>query len=226
MATATHGSGYDLGALHTQVAGLELVTADGSLVTFTKDDMRQLELARVNVGALGVVSKLTMDIMPTYDIAQRFYAVCSRACLSVVLVLVLASPCLPLSGVLSLLLSLPQNAPVEPWLERVDEWAKSCHSTSAFVAWGGPEPCVELWMRDVLPDEEGPERDEVLARAQAPPPFGGTYMPVEHEGIPVSHSALSGQLVHPHSLAHVSPLSSSSRPVTWLAPPWGPGPTH
>ncbi len=73
-ATATHGSGDQNGNLATAVTAQELVTADGGLVTFSrKEDPDQFEGAVVGLGGLGVVTKLTLEILPTFDMRQDLY---------------------------------------------------------------------------------------------------------------------------------------------------------
>jgi xylitol oxidase len=62
--TATHGSGMRNGSLATSVAAMEIVTADGSLVT--TDDPG----AVVNLGALGVVTSVVLDLVPAFEIRQ------------------------------------------------------------------------------------------------------------------------------------------------------------
>lgn len=74
IATATHGSGVKLGNLATAVSGLEFVTADGDVVTLTrKKDGEQFLGAVVHLGALGVVTKVTLDILPTFQVKQEVY---------------------------------------------------------------------------------------------------------------------------------------------------------
>lgn len=68
-ATATHGSGSGNGSLSTSVAGLEIVTADGSLRTFSRGD-EDFGGAVVNLGALGVVTALILDLVPAFEIRQ------------------------------------------------------------------------------------------------------------------------------------------------------------
>jgi alditol oxidase len=74
IATATHGSGLHNGNLATAVAGLELVTADGELQTFSheRDGDRFLGMV-VGLGALGVVTSVTLNLLPTFQVAQSVY---------------------------------------------------------------------------------------------------------------------------------------------------------
>jgi xylitol oxidase len=71
-ATATHGSGDANGNLATAVAGLEIVKADGSLVSLKRGD-QDFDGAVVNLGALGVVVRVTLDVVPTFMVAQCVY---------------------------------------------------------------------------------------------------------------------------------------------------------
>lgn len=72
--TATHGSGDTLGNLATAVAGLEMVTADGEVVTLSREkDGERFQGAVVALGALGVVTKVTLDLLPTFTIQQDIY---------------------------------------------------------------------------------------------------------------------------------------------------------
>lgn len=71
-ATGTHGSGVKNGNLSTAVAGLELVTAAGDVVTFTKDQS-EFPGVVVNLGALGVVTKVTLRVEPSYAMRQDVY---------------------------------------------------------------------------------------------------------------------------------------------------------
>jgi len=74
VATATHGSGNSLGNLATAVTALELVTADGRLVTLSRAaNPEEFPGAVVNLGALGIVSKLTLALEPTYDVRQVLF---------------------------------------------------------------------------------------------------------------------------------------------------------
>jgi alditol oxidase len=73
-ATATHGSGDGNANLATAVAALELVTADGELVALSRDQHGELfQGAVVGLGGLGVVTKLTLDLVPTFEMRQDVY---------------------------------------------------------------------------------------------------------------------------------------------------------
>ena len=72
VATATHGSGDTNGNLATAVAGLELVTSDGEIVEATRDDP-DFDGLVVGLGALGAVTKITLDVEPAYEVRQRVF---------------------------------------------------------------------------------------------------------------------------------------------------------
>ncbi|MBB4936044.1 L-gulonolactone oxidase [Streptosporangium album] len=74
--TGTHGTGREIGGLADQVLGLELVLADGEVVTVSgggtgkiRDGVGERDLfdaARVGLGALGVVTAVTFRVEPSF----------------------------------------------------------------------------------------------------------------------------------------------------------------
>src|SRR3954471_19738110 len=72
VATATHGSGVGNGNLATAVAALELVTSDGELRRLARGDA-DFAGAVVGLGALGAVTRLTLDVTPAYDVRQTVF---------------------------------------------------------------------------------------------------------------------------------------------------------
>ncbi len=72
IATATHGSGLENGNLSTGVAAIEFVNANGDLVSLGKAD-EEFYGAVVGLGALGPVTKVTLDLQPAYEVAQVVY---------------------------------------------------------------------------------------------------------------------------------------------------------
>src|SRR5215207_2389468 len=73
-ATATHGSGDHHGNLATAVSAMELVTGHGEVVVLSREHHReQFAGAVVGLGGLGVVTKLTLDVSPTFQMQQDVY---------------------------------------------------------------------------------------------------------------------------------------------------------
>jgi alditol oxidase len=74
IATATHGSGLRNGNLATAVEGLELIAADGEMIEITREkDGDRFLGGVVALGALGVVTRVTLEVQPTYQVAQSVY---------------------------------------------------------------------------------------------------------------------------------------------------------
>ena len=74
VATATHGSGDRHGNLATAVAALELVTGNGEVIVLPREeDREQFDGAVVGLGGLGIITKLTLDISPTFQMQQDVY---------------------------------------------------------------------------------------------------------------------------------------------------------
>jgi L-gulono-1,4-lactone dehydrogenase len=70
--TGTHGTGRDLGSIAAQVAGLELVLADGSIVTCSAEaDPALFGAARIGLGALGIVTAVTFRVVPAFLLEAR-----------------------------------------------------------------------------------------------------------------------------------------------------------
>jgi xylitol oxidase len=72
VATATHGSGDAAGNLATAVAGLELVTSAGEIVSARRGDDGFDGLV-VGLGALGAVTRVTLDVEPAYEMRVRVF---------------------------------------------------------------------------------------------------------------------------------------------------------
>ena len=72
--TATHGSGEKNGNLATAVSALEIVTAAGEVVKLSRQiDGEPFRGAVVGLGALGVITKITLDVQPTFMMRQYVY---------------------------------------------------------------------------------------------------------------------------------------------------------
>jgi L-gulonolactone oxidase len=67
VSTGTHGTGRDSAGFAAQIAALELVLADGSVVTCSRSERPELfAAARVGLGALGIISTVTFQAEPSF----------------------------------------------------------------------------------------------------------------------------------------------------------------
>ncbi|MEV5318581.1 D-arabinono-1,4-lactone oxidase [Streptomyces sp. NPDC052687] len=70
--TGTHGTGRDSGSIAAQIKALELVTADGSVLTCSGTENPEIfAAARIGLGALGVVTALTFAVEPVFLLHAR-----------------------------------------------------------------------------------------------------------------------------------------------------------
>ena len=74
IATGTHGTGVTLQALSACVASLRLVTPSGEVMEIDSTNQELLHAARVNVGALGIVTQVTMQNRESYKLKKREWA--------------------------------------------------------------------------------------------------------------------------------------------------------
>lgn len=73
-ATSTHGSGIKNGSLATAVSAIELVNGKGEVVSLSREkDGEEFGAAVVNLGALGIATKITLDVQPTFKMKQVVY---------------------------------------------------------------------------------------------------------------------------------------------------------
>lgn len=72
FATATHGTGKTLGALHSNAVGLSLMTASGELIECSKTENPDVfSAALVSLGSIGIVTDYTMQNIPTYNLKRH-----------------------------------------------------------------------------------------------------------------------------------------------------------
>jgi xylitol oxidase len=77
ISTGTHGSGTANGSLATAVTALDFVTASGDLLRLDRTDPR-FPGAVVSLGALGIIAAATLEIVPTFEVAQQVYEAVPR----------------------------------------------------------------------------------------------------------------------------------------------------
>ena len=74
IATGTHGTGVTLQALSSFITSLRLITPNGNVMDIDSSDEDLLHAARVNVGALGIVTQVTMQNRESYKLKKREWA--------------------------------------------------------------------------------------------------------------------------------------------------------
>ncbi len=73
-ATGTHGSGVRNGNLSTAVSALEMITASGDVVRLSREkDGERFRGVVVGLGALGIITRVTLDVQPTFEMTQVVY---------------------------------------------------------------------------------------------------------------------------------------------------------
>lgn len=69
ISTSTHGTGLGFGGLASQVVGCELITGTGELLTVSTDcNSELLDALRVTLGAFGILTTVTLQLVPAYDV--------------------------------------------------------------------------------------------------------------------------------------------------------------
>ena len=75
ISTGTHGTGRTLGSISTQVAALRLITASGDIVECSPAmEPNIFKAAQVSLGALGVISQVTLRLLPAYRLHEQSWA--------------------------------------------------------------------------------------------------------------------------------------------------------
>lgn len=68
-ATATHGTGAELGNLATTIVGMEVVTGTGEILRINEQENAELlRVASVGLGALGIVTEVTIEAVPAFNL--------------------------------------------------------------------------------------------------------------------------------------------------------------
>lgn len=74
IGTGTHGTGPTLGNLSSAVVGARIVTAGGEVVECSPAHSPELyEAARLSLGALGVITAVTLQAVPAYNLHERVW---------------------------------------------------------------------------------------------------------------------------------------------------------
>ncbi len=83
IGTGTHGTGPTLGNLSTQVVGLRLMTATGELIDCSLEHEPEIfRAAQVAMGALGIITQVTVRCLPAYDLHERTWVASFDECMA------------------------------------------------------------------------------------------------------------------------------------------------
>ncbi len=73
-ATATHGSGMKNGNLASAASAIEMVTGTGDVITLSREkDGDKFNGAVVGLGALGIITKVTLDVQKSFQVRQDLF---------------------------------------------------------------------------------------------------------------------------------------------------------
>lgn len=72
ISTGTHGSGDRNQNLAASVSALQVLDGDANLTTFTRDD-EDFSGVVIGLGALGIITEVTLDVVPAFDVEQTVY---------------------------------------------------------------------------------------------------------------------------------------------------------
>ena len=82
ISTGTHGTGPALGSLSTQVVGLRLIDASAELIDCSETSEPDLfKAAQLSLGALDVITRVTLKLLPTYRLHERSWTLPYEACM-------------------------------------------------------------------------------------------------------------------------------------------------
>src|SRR5208337_4616509 len=82
LSTGTHGTGIGLGCLSSQAVGMRLVQPDGSVFDVDADrDPETMAAAQVSIGTLGVISTITLQAVPAYNLKESLWRDDFEACM-------------------------------------------------------------------------------------------------------------------------------------------------
>ncbi len=81
VSTGTHGTGRKHGSFSAAVRAVELMRPDGELVTVDAAEPERLRAASLSLGLLGVLTRVTLAIVPAYKLRERTQALPFDDCL-------------------------------------------------------------------------------------------------------------------------------------------------
>lgn len=82
ISTGTHGTGPTLGNIATQVVGLRLLIASGECIDCSAEREPEIfDTARVSLGMLGIITQVTLRVLPAYRLHERTWVAAFEECM-------------------------------------------------------------------------------------------------------------------------------------------------
>jgi FAD-linked oxidoreductase len=83
ISTGTHGTGRGIGSISTQVIGLRLLTAGSDIIDCSAETEPDIfKAGQVSLGALGIITQVTLRLLPAYDLRERSWVIPVEACIA------------------------------------------------------------------------------------------------------------------------------------------------
>ena len=83
LSTGTHGSGNEISCLAAPITRMTLGMADGELLELSADRTPDLlRAAQISQGMLGIITSLTLKLVPAYDLHDRVYRLDFEDCMA------------------------------------------------------------------------------------------------------------------------------------------------
>jgi xylitol oxidase len=186
--TGTHGSGDALRNLSAMATAVELVTADGSVRVFRRADGEVFNGSVLALGALGVITRLELEVEPTFRVRQDVYDGLDAVVLESALDEVMAA-----GYSVSVFSSWRPGEPVQVWRKRrVEDF--------------GPEPAAEEWLGARLADGPrhpvaGMPTDNATAQQGEPGPWNERLPHFRLEFTPSAGDELQSEYLVPRVVA-------------------------
>lgn len=225
-ATGTHGSGDTNRSLPAAASAIEFVTADGELVALSRDrDPDSFPGAVVAMGCLGIVTSMTLDIVPAFEIAQYVYDDLPAASLLESFDEVFAA-----GYSVSVLTTWSRPSAYQAWIKarydgRPDSWAPSWLGAVAAdgprhpIAGMSPEHCTEQLGVPGAWHERLPHFRLAFTPSNGDELQSEYLLPREHAVAAIEAIAEIGEQLAP--VVQVSEIRTVAADDLWLSPAYG-----
>lgn len=218
IATATHGSGSRNPSLASGVSSLELVQADGSIAILRRGDV-DFDGAVVSLGALGLVTRVSLDVVPSFALRQYVFEGLPWAALDTEFDAILAG-----AYSVSLFTTWDEPSVGQVWVKTTEELAQHSPYFGATPATRPLNPVPGADWRNATEQfgAPGPSQDRLPHFRLGFTPSSGAELqseyvvPREHAAEAIAELRRLAAVLSP--LLHVSELRAIASDTFWLSP--------